>query len=94
MRVKSEFRSPWAAQYFETMVQHFSLKIDVLKEETSAKLTFVCGVADLEVHDGCLLVDITSPSDEELHQTCDVIESHLQRFAFREAPEALVWESV
>ncbi|MBO9409605.1 DUF2218 domain-containing protein [Shimia sp. R9_1] len=93
MRVRSEFRSPWVAQYFSTMVKHFSEKIDVERTDDTAKLTFVCGVADLALQKGCLRMDITSPTNDELIQTCDVIERHLQRFAFREAPEPLVWEA-
>jgi hypothetical protein len=94
VKTNAEFRSPWAVKYFETMVKHFSQKIEVQKTDAGAHLLFVCGTADLTLSENRIVIDITAPHTAALEMTCDVVERHLLRFAFREAPEPLAWTTV
>ncbi len=90
-RTETKFRSVRAAGYLATMANHFSRKIEVTEVEGALHLQFICGLAVLRVSENTLHIRIEAPSKEEMQQTCQVVESHLLRFAFREEPEPPVW---
>lgn len=89
--LKTQYESEKARGYFSTMTRHFSHKINVEVNESEARLHFICGTADLRVEGDILYILITAQTDILLQETCDVVESHLMRFAARERPQALEW---
>lgn len=93
-RTEAEFRSARASGYLATMASHFSHKIEVTEVDGAVHLQFVCGLAVLRTTTDSLHMCIEAPSKEEMQQTCQVVESHLLRFAFRENPEPLVWRKL
>ncbi|WP_293577505.1 DUF2218 domain-containing protein [Phaeobacter sp.] len=94
MQAKAKFYSAGAQGYFAKMVRHFSHKIPVTEGDGCVRLEFSCGLAELRVSEEILRMLITAGTPEQLVETCDVIERHLLRFAFREAPMPLEWQSL
>ena len=92
-RTQAEFRSERCAGYLSTMARHFSQKIEVTQVDDAVHLHFICGLAVLSLNDDALHIRIISPSAPQMQQTCEVVESHLLRFAFREEFENMPWES-
>ena len=92
MNAEAEFRSSGAAGYFSTMVRHFGHKIPVTEDGGTARLEFSCGVAEIQLLPGELRMRVTATAPDLLAETCDVIERHLLRFAFREEPGPLDWQ--
>ncbi len=93
-KTQAEFRSLRSAGYLSTMARHFAQKIQVSELDGAVHLQFICGLAVLRVTTNSLHLRIVSPSKEEMLKTCQVVESHLLRFAFREEPEPLVWSDL
>lgn len=91
MLATSEFRSPWVGDYFSTMVTHFAKNSAVTTQDNTARILLVCGGVDLVLNSDCITFEASAETTEDLRETCDVIERHLLRFAFREAPQAMVW---
>lgn len=92
MNAEARFLSAGAQGYFLTMSRHFAHKIPVTEEDGFARFEFSCGLAELRVSEGALLMHVTAETPEQLAETCDVVERHLLRFAFREAPAPLDWQ--
>ena len=93
-RTETKFRSARSAGYLATMASHFSRKIEVTEVDGALHLQFICGLAVLRVTENSLHICIVAPSKEEMQQTCQVVENHLLRFAFREEPEPLIWRAL
>jgi hypothetical protein len=90
-RTETEFHCARGRGYLATLVSHFSRKIQVDETDDTARLQFSCGLAELCVIEGGLQLRIEAATPEQMTQTCEVVESHLLRFAFREDPPPLVW---
>ncbi|MEP2715653.1 DUF2218 domain-containing protein [Pseudophaeobacter sp.] len=93
-KTEAEFRSDRSGGYRATMASHFSRKIEVTEVDGAVHLQFICGLAVLRVTADTLHIRIEAPSKEEMQQTCQVVESHLLRFAFREEPTPLIWRDL
>jgi hypothetical protein len=91
MQTRAVFHSAQAAGLYTRLVRHFGHKIPVVESPEGAELQFVCGLAQLRHDADRLSIHVTSGTAAELAQTCEVVESHLLRFAFREEPAPLEW---
>lgn len=92
MQSHSVFQTERADAYYSRLVSHFAHKIPVDEGPEGALLRFVCGQVQLRRTAGGLDILARAETAEGLAQTREVLESHLLRFAFREAPAPLVWE--
>lgn len=92
MQSHTVFHSARSSAYYTRLVSHFAHKITVTEGPEGAVLQFVCGQVRLRETKGRLDILASAATAEELVQTRDVLERHLLRFAFREAPAPLVWE--
>jgi hypothetical protein len=77
-------------RYMTQLCKHFDHKLPVTLEESSGSITFDAGLCTLTAEAEALVLHITSPDDETLARTQDVVARHLQRFAFRAPPE-IIW---
>lgn len=93
-KTETEFHSARSRGYLATMVSHFARKIPVEEKDDTVRLKFSCGLAELCVIEGGLQLRIEAATPEQMRQTCEVVEGHLLRFAFREDPEPLVWRAL
>jgi hypothetical protein len=72
------------------LCKHFDHKLPVTLAESSGSITFGAGLCTLTADAEALVLHVTSPDDEALARTQDVVARHLLRFAFRAPPE-IVW---
>ncbi|RFC66135.1 DUF2218 domain-containing protein [Fulvimarina endophytica] len=87
------FRTEQAARYRAALAKHFSHKIAVRETETEAVFPFAAGTGRAEIVPEGLALFADADSEEERRGVEQVLESHLQRFAFREEFPPLVWSS-
>jgi len=90
---RTRFETARGAQYLQQLCKHFGHKVPVEYDAASGRAEFQPGSAELHADDGGLDIEVTSRDEAGLGQMRHVIESHLLRFAHREAPEPLRWTS-
>lgn len=78
-------------KYLQQLCKHWSHKLDVELGEKSGIVRFSEAVATMSADDKVLTVQIEAGSDEVLERMKGVVSSHLDRFAFREAPLPFEW---
>ncbi len=83
-----------AGKYLTQLCKHFAHKVDVSVEGNHGECRFICGTAILDADDSELRISVISPDDAQLRETQAVVERHLIQFAFREAIDALRWQSL
>lgn len=81
-----------ADKYMKQLCKHWSHKLDVELGETTGIVRFGQAVADMEAKADGLVVRIEAEDVEVLERMKGVVSSHLDRFAFREAPLAFDWK--
>ncbi|MGK6324114.1 DUF2218 domain-containing protein [Sphingomonas sp. DT-51] len=81
-----------ASRYLQQLAKHWSHKMTVRYSEQEGEIDFPNGArlamrADSETLD----VALTVPEGEDVARMREVVSSHLDRFAFREAPLTFDW---
>ena len=80
-----------ASKYLQQLCKHWSHKLEVELGERSGIVRFPEAVATMSADDKALTVEVEADSDEVLERMKGVVSSHLDRFAFREAPLPFDW---
>jgi uncharacterized protein len=80
-----------AAKYVQQLCKHWSHRLEVDLSDRKGVVRFPAAVVDLEADEGALRVKIESEKSEEVERMKGVFASHLDRFAFREAPLKFDW---
>jgi uncharacterized protein len=80
-----------AAKYLQQLCKHWSHRLEVDLSDRKGVVRFPAAVVTLEVGDDALLVAIDGEKSEEVERMKGVVASHLDRFAFREAPLRFDW---
>ena len=80
-----------AAKYMQQLCQHWGHKLEVDLSEQRGMVKFPAAVATFEPRPEALKVTIEGEEDEAVKRMKGVIASHLDRFAFREAPLKFDW---
>jgi hypothetical protein len=80
------------AKYLQQLCKHWSHKLEVDLSEGKGVIRFPSAVATMEASPDCLLVTIEADR-ESLERMKGVVASHLDRFAFREAPLPFNWST-
>ena len=80
-------------KYLQQLCKHWSHKLDVELGEKSGIVRFSEAVATMSADDQALTVEIEAASDDVLERMKGVVSSHLDRFAFREAPLPFEWKA-
>ena len=94
MEATTRFNTDSSAKYLQQLCKHFAHKVDVVADDTRGECRFSCGTSVLTVADGGLNIHVAAADAEGLRDTKAVIEDHLLRFAFREAPAPFIWRAV
>jgi hypothetical protein len=81
-----------AAKYMTQLCKHWGHKLEVELSETNAVVKFPAAVARMEAEATRLRVTVEAESQETLDRMKGVVSSHLDRFAFREAPLPFDWQ--
>lgn len=78
-------------KYVQQLCKHWSHKLEVELGENRGTVRFAEAVAEMSADDAALTVVIEAASPEVLERMQGVVSSHLDRFAFREAPLPFTW---
>lgn len=79
------------AKYLQQLCKHWSHKLDVQLSENEGIVRFATAVATMTADSEALSVTVEAEDDETLQRMKGVVASHLERFAFREAPLPFEW---
>ena len=79
------------AKYLQQLCKHWGHKFDVDLSDHKGIVRFPAAIATMEADANALLVTIEAPEQETVERMKGVVASHLDRFAFREAPLAFEW---
>ena len=80
-----------AAKYLQQLCKHWSHRLEVDLSDRKGVVRFPDAVATLEADEDALLVTIEGEQSETVERMKGVVASHLDRFAFREAPLPFDW---
>jgi hypothetical protein len=82
-----------AAKYVQQLCKHWSHRLEVDLAESRGVVKFPAAVVTLEPQTHALGVTIEGQEDGEVERLKGVVASHLDRFAFREAPLRFEWST-
>ena len=80
-----------AAKYLQQLCKHWSHRLEIDLSDRKGVVRFPDAVATLEAGEAALLVTIEGEQSETVERMKGVVASHLDRFAFREAPLPFDW---
>ncbi len=81
-----------ASRYLQQLAKHWSHKMEVTFSEEEARIAFPGGaVVEMRAGSDTLDVALTVPEGGDVERMRGVVSSHLDRFAFREAPLTFDW---
>lgn len=80
-----------ASKYLQQLCKHWAHKLDVEFTAEAGQVRFPDGVATLKAGPAALTVTVEAPDAATVERLKQVVASHLDRFAFREAPLAFDW---
>ena len=86
-------RTPNASKYLQQLCKHFGHKVDVTYDALNGRADLPVGAAIMTADDTSLTIRIESKDAEAAEVAQHVIDSHLERFAFRENITSLAWTS-
>jgi len=92
MQLVGTFSTPNASKYLQQLCKHFAHKIEVSFDETSGRIAFSLGVAEVSATAEALQVRFADVADALRADAKSVIDQHLARFAFREGFSAMNWQ--
>jgi hypothetical protein len=78
-------------KYVRQLCRHWSHKLETRVEGETGTVTFPTAVATMAADEAAIVVSITGEDRADLERLTGVVASHLDRFAFREAPLAFDW---
>ena len=81
-----------AGKYMQQLCKHWSHRLEVDLSEERGVVKFPAALATFEPAADALLVTIEGEEDE-IERMKGVVASHLDRFAFREAPLPFDWKA-
>jgi uncharacterized protein len=79
-------------KYLQQLCKHWAHKLEVELGEQKGVVKFAEATAVMTSDDQALTVEIEANSPEVLERMKGVVSSHLDRFAFREAPLPFDWK--
>ncbi len=80
-------------KYLQQLCKHWSHKLEVELGDQRGVVTFPEAKAVMTTDATSLTVELDAVSDEVLERMKGVVSSHLDRFAFREAPLPFDWKA-
>lgn len=80
--------------YMTQLCKHFGHKIPAEVDGDRGHVEFPLGMARMQADDLAIIVELTSDDAANVQRLQGVIDSHLERFAFREDFKAMEWSEV
>lgn len=73
-----------ASRYLQQLCKHWVHKFDVQFTPQEGRIALPLGQALLAADDAALTIDLDVPKAEDARRMKEVVQSHVERFAFRE----------
>ena len=83
-----------ASRYMQQLAKHWAHKLDVHFDSERATVTFPIARLDMVADTETLALTLVPTGDEDISHLKDVVEKHLDRFAFREGELVYDWQSM
>ena len=80
------------SRYLQQLCKHWSHRLDVTFDPSHGDIKFEGARCVMEAQADALVVTLTVEDAGETERMQGVVSSHLDRFAFREAPLAFDWQ--
>ncbi|MFH1793587.1 MAG: DUF2218 domain-containing protein [Pseudomonadota bacterium] len=80
-----------ASKYLQQLCKHWSHRLEVTFDTMQGTVKFPEAVATMSAREGGLEVTVESAAAETVERLKGVVSTHLDRFAFREAPLTFEW---
>lgn len=77
--------------YMTQLCKHFGHKVPAEVDGDRGHVAFPLGMARMQADDHALIVELTAADAETVQRLQGVIDSHLERFAFREEFRSMDW---
>lgn len=93
MNRHATFQTDCPHRHLVALCRHFGRSLDAKHGANSGWVNFLNGKCEFRSAPGTLTLTVTAGTAADLDQLTDIVTSHLERFAFREAPE-LRWQAL
>lgn len=85
------FSTPHGSKYLQQLCKHFAHKVAVSHDSDQGSITFDAGSVRLRADAVGLTILLSGADDTAVGRLRGIIDSHLPRFAFREAGTTVIW---
>jgi hypothetical protein len=82
-----------AARYMTQLAKHWSHRFDVALTPTTADIPLPFGPVHMDAEPEALVIALRPNPDADIAKMKEVVESHLNRFAFREGELVYPWSA-
>ena len=89
-----QFKTEHGQKYVTQLCKHFAHKIPAVAEGDTGKISFEMGTVDLTADASTLSMTATGSDQQAVTRMQGVIDSHLERFAFREDFKNMGWSPI
>ncbi|KDM91888.1 DUF2218 domain-containing protein [Photobacterium galatheae] len=88
--VTTQIQTPDGSKYLRHLCKHFNHKVQAEWDDQQGRVFFDMGTCAFHATESMLTIECQAASDEALEVVKDIVKSHFDRFARREAVE-LTW---
>lgn len=85
------FQTENGSKYLQQLCKHFGHKVETSFDPHKGWVAFDMGTAHMTAKEEGLTVTATVKDQDAVRVMHDVIDRHLEKFAFREADKKMVW---
>lgn len=89
--IVGHFATPNASKYLQQLCKHFGHKVDVDYDESAGQAALPYGPARMTANSEGLRVSIDLKYLDDRPKAQSIIDSHLEKFAFREGFKVMDW---
>jgi len=89
--IQTDIPTDEASRYLQQLCKHWSHKFDVTFDKAQGRIKFPEATVIMTAEPEALAVVLDADDPAVLERMKDVLASHLDRFAFREAPLPFRW---
>ncbi|MDQ1194676.1 DUF2218 domain-containing protein [Agrobacterium sp. SORGH_AS 787] len=80
-----EVTTQHASRYLQQLAKHWAHKFETEFTPLSSKIALPLGDAQLSANDTSLIIEVVAHKSEDLSVLQDVVQRHIERFAFKES---------
>lgn len=80
-----EVATQHASRYLQQLSKHWAHKFETEFTPLSSKIALPLGDAQLRANDTSLIIEVVAHKSEDLLVLQDVVQRHIERFAFKES---------